>query len=113
MRRAARVAWLEPFRELDLLRLQSLGAEHRGPRDRGVAAVQELLVDGLVTAPAIPRREACHDREAMMVLPLLPSGRLVAVEAGDALPCVPAHLVFVHDRVLLRGVALGALAGRP
>jgi hypothetical protein len=36
----------------------------------------------------------------MMVLLLLPCGRLVAVQAVHTLSCVHAHFVLVHDRVL-------------
>jgi hypothetical protein len=47
----------------------------------------------------------------VMVLLFLVGGGLMAVEAVDALDCVPAHFVFVDDGVLRAGVTFGAFAG--
>ena len=75
-------------------------------------AAQELLVDRLVTAAAVAGGQLRRDDEAVMLLLLLAGGRLMAVEAVDALLGVQAHLVLVDDRILLPLVALGAFAGR-
>src|SRR5262249_51215093 len=75
------------------------------------AAAQELLVDRRMAAAAVPRRELRHDREPVVLHALLRGRRLMAIQTIDALAGVPAQLVFVDDRVLLAGVALGALAG--
>ncbi len=111
--RAPGAAWLIALRELDLFRLQPLLTEDRGPRSRRVAAPQELLVDRLVTASTVPRRQLCRDDETVMVFFCLTVSRLMTVEAVDALLRVPAQLVLVDDRVLLLAVALRALAGGP
>src|SRR6476661_3229598 len=77
-----------------------------------MAAPQKLLIDRLVTAPAIAGGQCRHDREAVMLLPRLRSRRLMTIEAGDAALGMPAHLVFMDDGVLLAGVAFRALARR-
>src|SRR4051812_38340931 len=46
-----------------------------------------------------------------MLAPALTRRRLMAIEAVHAALRVHADLVFVHDRILLLRVALGALAG--
>ena|SRR5690242_10685683 len=76
-----------------------------------MTAVQELLVDRLVTAAAISGRELRRDDKAVMVLLLLTRSRLMAFEAADAFAGVLAHFIFVDHRVLRARVALGTLAG--
>jgi len=57
MRRPLRVPRMILLREIRLLRRQPLLAIHRRPRHRSVPASQKLLVDRLVAAPAIQRRQ--------------------------------------------------------
>jgi hypothetical protein len=73
--------------------------------------MEELLVNAFVAGAAISGGELGRDGEAVMVLFFLVGGGLVAVEAVDALGCVPAHFVFVDDGVLRAGVTFGAFAG--
>ena len=77
-----------------------------------MAAAQELLVNRLKTAPAVPRREPGRNDKPVMVLLLLALSGLMALEAVDALLRVQADLVLVHHGELLLDVALGAFAGR-
>ena len=74
-------------------------------------AMEELLVDPFVTAPAISSGELGGDDESVMIFLFLSGRGLVALKAIDTLFGVRAHLVFVDDRVLRAGVALGALSG--
>src|SRR5262249_43517757 len=113
MWRPARVPRLVTLGEFDLVGFQTRFADHRSPRPAPVAAVKELLEDGFVPAAAVPSGQLGDDGEAVMLLALLPFRGLVAVEAADPPLCVAAHFVLVHDRVLLRRVALCALARRP
>ena len=76
-----------------------------------MAAVQELLIDGLVTASAISGRQLGRDHEAVMVFLFLSGRGLVTVEAVHAFAGVRAHLVFVDDGILRPGVTLGTFPG--
>src|SRR5215470_5623359 len=97
MWRPARVPRLVTLGEFDLVGFQARFAEHRRPRYSRVAAVQELLVDRFVTAAAVPRRQLRDNREAVVLLTVLPLRGLVAVEAADPSLCVAAHFVLMHD----------------
>ena len=70
------------------------------------------MIMHVVAAAAITSGEQGRDREPVMVLPLLSFCGLMTVEAIDALLRVSAHLILVHDRVLLLCVAFGALPSR-
>ena len=98
------------FAEGNLLGAEILVAVNRRPGRRGVAAAQELLIDRLMARAAVARRQPRGDDEAVMVLLVLPLGRLMAIEAVDLLVVVDAHLIFVDDRVVHLGMALGTLA---
>ena len=76
-----------------------------------MTAAQVLLVDRLVAGAAVGGRHAGGDDEAMMVVAFLSIGGLMTLQTVDLLACVNAQLVFVDDRILQVGVALGALAG--
>ena len=76
-----------------------------------MAAVQKLLIDGLVAASAISGSQFGGDHEAVMIFLFLSGRRLVAVEAVHAFAGVGAHLVFVDDGILRTGVTLGAFSG--
>jgi hypothetical protein len=91
------VAELEALGEFDLLRRQPFLAEDGGPGRRGVPAAEVLLVDGLVTAPAVGRGQVRGNHKAVVILFRLRRARLMAVEAVDAFRGVHAHLVLVHD----------------
>ncbi len=110
MRRPPCASGLVLLAEVDLCGAEALLAIDGGPTGRGVAAVQELLVDALVATAAVAGGELGADDKAVMVLLLLAFGGLVAVQAVDAFFGVGAHLVLMHHRVLEAGVALGALA---
>jgi len=100
------------LRKRDLLRRKVLVAKHRRPRGSRVPAVQELLVDRVVTTPAVRRRDARVNDEPVVVPALLTGGHLVAVEAVYPLPGVRAHFKLVHNRVLRVQMTLGAFAAR-
>lgn len=76
-----------------------------------MAAVQELLIDRLVTAPTISGGELGGDDETVMVLLFLAGGGLVTVETVDAFPGVRAHLVFVDHGILGSRMTFGAFSG--
>ena len=57
MRRTARAAGLIGFREIHLLGSEAFFAVDGGPGRRGVAAVQELLINVFVATAAIARRQ--------------------------------------------------------
>ena len=76
-----------------------------------MAAVQKLLIDGLVTASAISGRQLRRDHETVMIFLFLASRGLVTVETVDAFAGVGAHLVFVDDGILRTGVTLGTFPG--
>src|SRR5262245_39265634 len=97
MRRTAGPARLKPLGECDLFRTEALLAENRSPRGCGMPAAQVLLIDRLVTAPAVAGRQAGRDRESVVVLLLLPGCRLVTVEAVDATLRVSAQFVLMDD----------------
>src|SRR5262249_7642737 len=107
------ISGMKALGERDILGLETALAEDGRPRDGGVAAPQEFLIDGVVARAAVAGRELRDDGEAVMILTLLSGSRLMAIEAVDALSRVRAQLVFVDDRILLGRMALGALAGGP
>lgn len=76
-----------------------------------MAAAKELLINIFVAAAAIPCSQFRRDHETVMIFLLLSGRGLVTVETVHALPCMGAHFVFVHDRVLGTGMAFGALSG--
>src|SRR6266702_186801 len=98
------------FGEGDLLRSQTFLSVDGTPRGGGMAATQEFLVDALMATAAVAGSQMGTDHEAVMVHLLLSVCRLMAVEAVDSLAGVGAHLVFVYDRVLGPGMALGTLS---
>src|SRR5215470_1981376 len=99
------------WRALDSSRLVSLGKiyllrsecflpSHRSPRDRGMAAFEELLINIFMAAPAISCRQAGNDGKSVVFFPFLSLRRLVAVEAINALLRMLAQFVFVNNRIL-------------
>lgn len=62
-----------------------------------VPAAEELLIDRLVTTPAVARRQLRRDHEPMVIVLLLTARGLVTVETVDTLLRVHAHFVLVHD----------------
>jgi hypothetical protein len=78
-----------------------------------VAAVQELLIDVLVTASAIASGQFGGDDEAVMILFILTGCGLMAVKAVHAFPGMQTHLVFVNHRILSARVTLRALSRGP
>lgn len=111
MRRAARPSGLISLRKAYLLGREALLAVNGGPSRRGVAAAKKLLVDSLVAAPAVARRQLGGDHKTVMILFLLAPRGLVAIETSHVLTGVHAHLVFVHHRILRPGMALRTLPG--
>lgn len=77
-----------------------------------MTAVQELLVDVLVTATAIAGSQPSGNHEPVVVLLLLVRSGLMALQAIHAFQGVSAHLVLVHNRVLRTRMTLGAFTGR-
>src|SRR5690349_8944379 len=75
-----------------------------------MTAAQELLVDRLVAASAISRRQLRRDREAVMLPLLLRRGGLVTVETTDPARRMAAHLIFVHHGICDLRVTFGAFA---
>ena len=73
-------------------------------------AARKLLVDLLVTGAAIPGGHLRGDDEAVVLFLFLSLRGLVAIEARDSLGGVLAHLVFMHDRILLSQVTFGAFS---
>ncbi len=79
-----------------------------------MAAVQKLLINLLVTTAAVAGREAYRsDYEAVVIFLVLPGRRLVTIQAIHAFLRVPAHFVFVDDRVLSARMTLGAFSRGP
>jgi hypothetical protein len=109
MWRSARASGLIGFREIHLLRRESLLAIDGGPGRRSVPAAKELLVYVFVAAAAVPSRQLRTDYETVMIFLVLSLGRLVAIQAIHALLRVPAHLVFVDHGILCPGMTFGAL----
>lgn len=93
------------FREVHLFGREPLLAVYGGPRRRSVPAVQELLVDILVAAAAVPRGQLGGNDESVMIFLLLPRRWLMAIQAVHAFLRVHAHLIFVDDGVLSPYVA--------
>ena len=76
-----------------------------------MTTVKELLINTLVTTPAISRSELGRDYEPVMVLLFLSRGRLVALKAVHTLTGVRAHFILVNHRIRGPRVTLGAFAG--
>ena len=70
-----------------------------------MAAAQELLIDSLVAASAIARRQLGRKDEAVMFLLLLIFRRLMAIETSDTAACMGAQLKFMHHGILQLRVA--------
>ena len=83
------------------------------PTGGRVTAAQELLVDAFMAGAAIARGQVSADHKAVVIDLLLARGRLVAVQAVDALFCVGGHFVFVHHGILEARMALRAFARCP
>lgn len=111
--RTTSAARLILFRKTHLLGCEALLAVDRSPGGRGVATVEELLINVFVAAPAVPRRQLVGDDESVVVLLLLALGRLMAIEAVHALARVRAHLVFMDYGILRARMAFGAFSGCP
>ena len=75
-----------------------------------MATAQELLVDAFMTRTAIAGCQMSADRRIRDDRPSADPGRLMAVQAIDALPCMNRHLVFMHHRVLQSRMTLGAFS---
>ena len=90
-------SWLVSLSEIHLLGSKCFVPSHCGPRNRGVAAVQELLIDVLMAATAVTGSEATYDGESVMLLTFLSIRRLMAIKAIDALLRVLAHFIFVNN----------------
>src|SRR5579884_3128496 len=101
---------VELFAKSNLLDCQVLVAVDRCPGRGGVAAAQVLLIDRLVAGAAVGGGHTSGDDEAVMVVAFLSVGGLMAFRAVDLLARMNAQFVFVDDRILQVGVALGALA---
>lgn len=110
MRRPLGAPWLVLLTESYLLRRQAFFAVDGSPRWSSVTAAEELLIDALVTAAAVSRREVLADDEAMVIDRLLAFGWLMAIEAVHAVLGMGAHLIFMHDRILKAGMTLGAFS---
>jgi hypothetical protein len=111
VRGAFHSARLELLGKSDLLGREILVARDRSPCGRGVTAVQELLVYGFVTNPAIGGCRTGIDDKTVVVFALLTCDGLVAIEAVYTLACVSAHLEFMDNGVLSIQMALRAFAG--
>src|SRR5215470_5065895 len=83
--------------KIHLFRSKCSLSAHSGPRYGGVAAVQELLIDVFMAAPAIAGSKGADDGKPVVSLAFLSIRRLVAVQAIDALLRMFAHFVFVDD----------------
>jgi len=80
------------------------------PRNRGVTAAEEFLIDGLVAPAAIRGRQVLGDHESVVVIPFLISCRLMALQTTHVLLRMHAHLVFVNNAVLQPVMALRAFS---
>lgn len=78
-----------------------------------MAASEELLINALVTCAAISGSQARYDNKPVVLQALLVLSRPVAIETVDVLLGMLAHLVFMHNGVLLPRMAFGALARSP
>jgi hypothetical protein len=110
MGRTACSAWLVLLGQFQQFWREALFAVHRRPRSSGVTAVQKFLVDTFVTTPAVSCCQFGRDRKPMMWHALLMLCWRMTIQAIDLFFGVLAQLVFVHYRVLLLVVALGALS---
>jgi len=97
IRRPLCAARLKLLAERNLLRTQTFFPMYCGPARGSVAAPQELLIDALVTRPAVAGCEVGADHKSVMIDLLLARTRLMTVEAVHALLCVGGHLVFMHN----------------
>src|SRR6478752_9770853 len=101
VRRPPGASGLIGLRQVHHLRSESFFPIHRRPGGRGMAAMEELLVDLLVATAAISGGQAGRrNREAMMVFLLLALCRLMTVQTVHAFLRMLAQFVFVNDRVL-------------
>ena len=75
-----------------------------------MAAARELVINRLVARATIGGRNAVVDDKTVVVRSRLPRRNLVAVEAGDALLGVLAHLEFMDDGILVVAMAFRAFA---
>ena len=82
MRRALHAAGLVLFGKGDLFRREIRVARDRRPSCRRMSAVEELLIDGFVTGPAIGRRQLCADDKTVVVRSRLSLRHLMAIQAG-------------------------------
>src|SRR5579863_10382939 len=105
-----RVTRMKLLGECHLLRGQPFFAIDCRPGDCGMAAAQELLIYGFMTAPAVPSCQLIGNHEAVMILVLLIGGGLMAFQTTYVLLTMHAPLVFVNDGVLLAIVTLGAFS---
>lgn len=80
------------------------------PRNGGVTAAEELLIDGFMAAATIGGRQMLGDDESVVLVAFLIGGRLMAFETTNPLHGMDAHLVLVDDAVLQAIVALRALS---
>jgi hypothetical protein len=110
MRRALGVAGMVLLGEIGLLRRESMFAINSRPRNGGVTAAEELLIDGFMAAATIRGRQMLGDDESVVLVAFLIGGRLMAFETTNPLHGMDAHLVPVDDAVLQAIVALRALS---
>src|SRR5579859_4569874 len=74
-------------------------------------AVGKLLVDLLVARAAVSSSHLRADDEAVVFFLLLALRGLMAIQARHSLGGVLAHLIFMHDGILLPQMAFGAFPG--
>ena len=74
-------------------------------------AVEELLINGFMTAAAVSRRKLCRNHKPVMVLFVLAGRRLMAIQAGHAFAGMLAQLIFMYDGILGAGMTFRTLAG--
>src|SRR5438067_901007 len=76
-------------------------------------AAQEFLINILVAASAISRRQFRGDYESVVFFLFLARCWLMALQAVHSFPSVHAHLVFMHYGILHSFVALRAFSSGP
>ena len=94
----------------DLLVGETLGAHHRRPRRRGMAATHELFVLGAVTVTTVGGRQGFGDLEPVVTDAVLTLLGLVAVQAVHSASCMIAALELVDDGRRLVPVATRTLS---
>src|SRR5262245_49223669 len=77
-----------------------------------MAAAHELLILLLMAAAAVGSRDMTCDFEVVVCHLLLIGSRPMAFEAIHPLLRMLAHLILMHDRILLLHVAFGTFAAR-